>query len=284
MVRFEQDCRDHIKQKKELAQLDDQYVLHVMADIPAPDFSKYSSFTQALRSKKVKEYIRTVRAKLRTVYGLFVTEPVTPNEVSTKDFSDEFVHELLQRHRSTAERVPYYQQFYRNICDVLEKHAVVSYRLLDIACGYNPFALQYFTCAPKEYVAVDLSSNEMSVIDTFFKTKNMMGTAFGSDVLSDDFMNYLEKEVFDVVFLLKALDSFETVKRHSSKKLLVTIQAKLLIVSFPLVSIGGGASISQDRRGWFERFCEKEGWEFSTFALPNELVYIVIKGGSSKKV
>ena len=278
MVGFKDACVQHIKQKKELSQLDDSYVRKAMDEVPAPNFAKYSSFQQALRSKKVKEYVRTVRAKLRSVYGLFVTEPVSGAEAEKKEFTQDFLQELLQRHRSTAERVPYYSQFYTKVCQALQEYGIVSYRLLDLACGYNPFALTYSKCPPDEYVAVDLSSSEMNAVNLFFKRKGYGGLAFACDVLSSDFLSYLEEETFDVVFLLKALDSFETVKRHSSKKLLAALRAKVLVVSFPLLSIGGHTSISQVRRGWFERFCEKEGWQLSSFTLPNELVYIVFKG------
>jgi hypothetical protein len=106
---------------------------------------------------------------------------------------------------------------------------------------------------------------------------NISGKAFGVDVLSDAFLSYLEKECFDVVFFLKALDSFETVRRHSSKKLLSVVQAPFIVVSFPLVSIGGKSSIQSSKRVWLERFCEKEGWEFTTFSLPNELFYCIQK-------
>jgi hypothetical protein len=95
------------------------------------------------------------------------------------------------------------------------------------------------------------------------------------DVLSDKFSSWVSDKYFDLVFFFKALDSFEQVKRHSSKKLLAKFNASFFVVSFSLVSIGGNVSIDSSKRIWFERFCEANGWQINTLQVPNEIFYLV---------
>jgi 16S rRNA (guanine(1405)-N(7))-methyltransferase len=282
-MRFEKEFITLIKQKKELSFLDDAFILEYLEKTllshKIPDLSIYSSFEQALRNKKIKSLLSEVRKQLREVYGLFLINPITANQIAQiRSVSDPLLQKILQQHRSTEERVPYYTTLYlRLFDDLFEKGLPKDFRLLDVACGYNPFAYQFLPTPPNEYVAVDLSSSELACVQQFFSQAGIVGTAFGADALSATFADFLAEQKFDVVFFLKALDSFETVKRHSSKKLLSAVQSPLIVVSFPLVSIGGKSSIQSSKRSWLERFCEKEGWEFTTFSLPNELFYLIQK-------
>lgn len=273
-MKFQDELIAHIKNKPELLKLDNSFVLtHLQKHFATSDLDKYTSFDQALRSKKIKAKVRETRTYLRQVYGLFLNRPVGLDDVGRNTSF------LLELHKSTQERVPYYVQFYQKMFTILKGWGLPEeFTVLDVACGYNPFAVSYMPMVPQRYVACDLSSQEMAVIEQFFKNESLSGEAFGQDVMDASFLRYLADHSFDVVFFFKALDSFERVKRHSSKKLLAAVNAPFIVVSFPLVSIGGGSTIQGSKRVWFENFCQKENWILESFELPNEVVYVVNKG------
>ena len=51
----------------------------------------------------------------------------------------EFCLEILARHDSTRERIPYLSEFYEAILEIAQTPRII----LDLACGLNPFALPF---------------------------------------------------------------------------------------------------------------------------------------------
>lgn len=277
---MEVDFVAHIKKKKELSALDDQYVKDVLNEVLKSNplnLEKYSSFKQAFRSKKVKDVITETRRRLRDVYGLFIRKPLDAFSVNKIDsYEANIIGSLLQAHQSTFERVSYYPSLYSLIFNRLFALGLKKdFVLMDLACGNNPFAYKFLPVKPKEYIALDLSSKDMFFIEEFFLKTSINGQTVAGDLLSKKVLSWLSSQKADVCFLFKALDPLESVERHSSKKLLRSMNVSFFVVSFSLVSVGGNAQISPKKRVWFERFCQKEGWKFETLQVPNELFYIV---------
>jgi len=94
-------------------------------------------------------------------------------------------------------------------------------------------------------------------------------------LLSETAKKWLATQKPTLCFLFKALDSLESVTRHSSKALLASLQADFLVVTFSLVTIGGKKQITMSKRSWFEHFCTAQKWLFERFETPNELIYII---------
>ncbi len=270
---FLQDMLAHIKEKKELSSLDDATILPLIKKhCSSFDFSKYSSFQQALRNKKIKESFRLIRSELRTMYGLFLHRPLHKTDLQKSGDVDSF----LSLHRSTEERLSFYKEFYQKIFEVLDANGLPQeFSVLDIACGYNPLAVVYMPRPPTYYVASDLSSQDMDTIQSFFSSRSLQGKTFAASAISQEFQEEIKDSFFDVVFLFKALDSFESQERHSSKKLLASLSCSFLVVTFPLVSIGGKNAIDISKRSWFEQFCARQNWEFKTLFFSNEVCYII---------
>ncbi len=265
-----------IKQKKELSPLDDSFVKQLLYKYPYVVEEKYSSFEKFKRSKVCKDLISTTRKQLRDVYGLFLDIPLEEKHIER--LSSLETVSLLSFHKSTQERMPYYQSIYELLFDTLFAMGLPKeYVLADIACGYNPLAYQYLPVKPSSYVACDLSSKDMSVLQLFFDKFDLSGRAIAYDVLGTSFYNFIETQKFDLCFLFKALDPLEQVQRNSSKKLLCALNSSFFVVSFSLFSIGGKVPISMSKRSWFEKFCTKQGWEFKTLQIPNEVFYIIKK-------
>ena len=277
---FERELIFFIKQKPELSSLDDSFVRGVLlkhVSLSKIVWSKYSSFEQALRSKSVKHLISVVRRDLRTAYGLYIKQPLKLSLLdSISSLDDKNLFSLLDFHRSTSERLSLYSSIYTLLFDELFSWGLSkNFSLLDLACGYNPLAYHFFPVPPKEYFVSDLSTSDMNFFNSFFEKFGLSAKAFSFDLLSDSFFEWVSDKSFDLVFLFKALDSFEQVERHSSKRLLSSIDSSFFVVSFSLVSIGGRSRIDASKRSWFESFCDRQSWFFKKLTFSNELFYIV---------
>ncbi len=269
-----------IKEKKELASLDDEYVLeHIQKNLTPKIKKKLESakdIEQFARSKEYDELRSAVRKTLRQTYGVFSHEHDNKQELLQKLVNDEqAIRELLNLHQSTQERLPYYTKFYRELFAITGCHP----RILDIGCGLNPISYPFMKCNAR-IACCDVSSADMEFLNTYFETMGIDGFAYSADALDDKKIDdIIEKEKPEMIFLLKVADTLETLKRHSSKKLIARLAEKLsvawIIVSFPLVSLSGGKRIHDNRRSWFENFLTKAEWEVQTIELPNEKVYVI---------
>lgn len=269
-----------IKEKKELSSLDDDYVLeHIEKNLTPKIKKKLESakdIDQFARSKEYDELRSAVRKTLRQTYGVFSHEHDNKQEllqklVNNKD--EQVVRELLNLHQSTQERLPYYTKFYRELFAITGCHP----RILDIGCGLNPVSYPFMKCNAR-IACCDISSNDMEFLNTYFETMGIDGKAYSADALDDEKINAIvEKEKPEMILLLKVADTLETLKRHSSKKLIARLADKVqwIVVSFPLVSLGGGKRIHDNRRSWFENFLAKTEWEVENIELPNEKIYVI---------
>ena len=103
-----------IKQKKELASLDNELVLRHLSPFLHPvDVKKYPTFEKFARSNSCKQLVQQTRKKLREIYGMFITRPLS--SLSPSSFSSSFLNQLLESHQSTAERKDAYPFLYKEL-------------------------------------------------------------------------------------------------------------------------------------------------------------------------
>ncbi len=280
---FEKELVLLIKEKPELSALSFDYICNllyrVLSEKQLGSLNSYPSFKQCRRSATCKKLIPVVRKYLRERYGVFVKQPLSSFKkriTSLSSYEDSSIDFLLQFHQSTKERLDYYPTFFELLFKKLHELGLPqSYTLLDLACGFSPFAYKFIPIKPKKYLAVDLAPKDIEMLNLFFKQTSIPGEAFSFDLLSDSASKWLSNQKVDICFLFKALDSLETVTRHSSKRLLSSLHADFFVVTFSLVTIGGKVPIATQRRSWFENFCNANNWPFESLEIPNELIYIV---------
>jgi hypothetical protein len=276
-----------IKEKKELSSLDNSYVLAHLVDsinqlhLDNSFDESYTSFKQFLRSSICKSIISLTRKKLRTAYGVYIKEPLSSFQktiFSLSSFNDSSISYILQSHQSSKEREGSYKKIYESIFFSLKELGFPQdYSLMDIACGYNPFSYSFLPIKPSSYFAVDLSSKDCELINLFFSKIMISGEAFAFSILSEEFLSWFKDQESTLTFFLKTIDSVEQIKKHYSKTLLCACPSKFMVVSFPLVSIGGKHSLGEGLRTWFTRFCTTQGWVFKHFSLSDEIFYIIKK-------
>ena len=239
--------------------------------------SACKAYDQFRRTKEREELLKRTRAELREVYGAFILEGYKKRAELLEELKREPTREahdrILELHQSTKERLPYYDYVYRKIFETTG----IPRRIVDLACGLNPISYPYISaldCRP-EYLACDISEEDMKFIEEYFKVRNIKGAAVKVDLLKDDISGLTSG--FDVCFLFKALDTLEATKRNISREIMKKASSSYIVVSFATKSIGGKKSIQNERRSWFDKLVKKGGWGCSLFELPNEIFYIIKK-------
>lgn len=273
---------EDILAKKELSNLDKEFVIEkvkiflkkhkrIREKLEQREYSKFK------RSKEYKEIIKAIRAELREVYGVFILKDYHKRdkllEVLRKNPCLENHNRILELHKSSKERIPYYALVYKKIFALTG----MPKRIVDLACGLNPFSYPYLKFKP-EYVACDLAERDLDFIKKYFKIMRIKGMTKRVDLVK----NYQDKlkeiiKKHDVVFLLKTLDSLEAVKGNISEQVLRSVQAKFIVVSFSTRSLGGKKPIRKERRAWFDRLVKKLDYKARIFEIPGEKFYVLTK-------
>lgn len=224
------------------------------------------------KNKYFKEIVKRVRDELRIVYGSFLTNDFNKKEKFLED--KENIENVMAVHKSTKERLEFYDEIYEKIFNWY-----MPKKIADLACGLNP--LSYFKIKDKiddvEYFASDLSTQDMNFLQFFFDEFNINGCAKSYDITTLEILKDKDFQSSDLVFLFKALDSFESVKKNISKELLEGIEAKKIVVSFPTKSLMSKIEFKKERRNWFYNFLNKKNWEYEEFEVDNEMFILISK-------
>jgi len=241
------------------------------------------SFRELSRSAEFAELKKLVRAELRTVYGAFDLDEKRERkellaQLTGNPGNASLILRLLLLHQSSKERAPRYLEVYRRIFAVTN----IPTTILDLGCGANPYSYTFLRCRPR-YVAIDLPSDALADIAEFFRIEGIKGEVIGIDLVKEyEKLTPLSRENnVDVVFLFKVLDSLESVKRNISGKVLDTLVAKWVVVSFPTVSLGGRKHIREGRRAWFERLLAQQDLSYEKFTVGDEVFYVVRKNDTA---
>jgi len=228
------------------------------------------------KNKVFKKIVKEVRKEIGQVYGQFLTSDFKKrkkllDECKTK----EDALKLLKLHKSTRERIDFYDEIFENIFSWYKPKQIA-----DLACGLGPIAYSIIETklnySPK-YFASDLGTKDMNFLNSFFKKFKIDAIAKPYDITN---LSILEEQNFqkaDLVFLFKALDSFEEIKKNISKELLEKIPSKHIVVSFPTKSLVSKKNIKTNKRDWLVNFIEKQNWKLEQFKIDNELFFLINK-------
>jgi len=272
-----------ILDKKDLKSLDRDFILKVIGDESQRNKALFSRLEEKgfnPRSKEFGEFKKIVRKKLRSVYGMFARETLSPEKrqrlleslrkaVKHNDSqeSDRIVAEILQSHLSTSERCPYYDVIYPEIFRITGQPK----KIIDLGCGLNPLSYEFLKIKPY-YVASDIGKKDMEFIGEFFKIMGIKGETIQSDLTNPDSTLMDKANDADICLLLKLVDTLEDLKRDSAKKLIANLSTKNIVLSVPKATISGKKPI-RSNRNWLQKVIEnkeKQGWRRHDFETSNE--------------
>ncbi len=250
-----------IKEKPSLHNLSNEFIKkHIDSYLTSyhPDLTK--------KAEKTK-LIKYVRRKINIAFGMFQTKkinklPVLLEQLKHNPNSLELHNQILATNKSTLERLPFYSEIYKKI---LNKEKSI----LDIGCGLNPFSYPYMN-KKITYYAYDLYTQP---IQEYFNIKKIKGEA--KDIDLGDQKNYTFPKT-DICFLFKVLDSLEKKVHKKAERLIKSIPAKKIVVSFPLKTLKNKVMTTQERN-WLKRMTERLNYSLDHFKTENEIFYIIRK-------
>jgi 16S rRNA (guanine(1405)-N(7))-methyltransferase len=238
------------------------------------------SLVEALAARELssgtrpKDATKAVKNKLHQVAGAYQVEPLHGRHwlAAVRSALAEgadvrpLCRELMARHASTRERLPILDNFYTEVLGGLPP--ITS--LLDVACGLNPLALPWMPLAPDAaYWACDIYADQVALLNGWFAAAGQEGEAFLCDLTTGS-----PAHKADVALVLKAIPCLQQIDRTIGLRLLDTIDAPVLVVSYPVHSLGGRKHGMQEQYAdQFGRLVAGRNWQIDTFYFATELVF-----------
>ena len=180
--------------------------------------------------------------------------------------------DLLARHASTRERLPFLDRFYTVIWDAI---GVAPASLLDLGCGLAPLALPWMQLpASATYHAIDADSRAIRLVDAFLSLVGRPHVAEARDLAGE-----VDLPAVDVALLLKLVPILDRQDPAASVRLLRSLAVRHMVVSFPIRSLGGrGRGMETTYRRRLEallRDLDPRVRRVTEASVPNELVVVL---------
>ena len=222
-----------------------------------------------------KQAVKAAKRKLHQIHGCYFDTACRRTLTRRIEHlcSAEAEHELksicrdiLSLHQSTRERLPILDSAFRTVLGDVSGVGSV----LDIACGLNPFAIPWMKLpADTRYTAVDMDTDLIASINRFLGAVRRPQTALCRDVMDPG------KYSTDIALILKALPCFEQQEKGAALRLLSSIEARRIIISFPARSVSGREEGMRIHYGTFvDRLADHLGVSYRRFDFATETFYV----------
>jgi 16S rRNA (guanine(1405)-N(7))-methyltransferase len=227
-----------------------------------------------------KPAVKYVRNKLHQVGSAYFKQKIDftatkgalaqlPQDSCSDDVKN-FCRKLMQKHTSTAERLPILTDFYQTC---LASIAPIT-SIIDLACGLNPLAVPWMPLADEvQYFACDIYCDMLDMIDAFFRHISLGGQADPCDLVSK-----IPSTKTQLAFLLKSIPCLEQLDKSIARHLLENIPSDHILVSFPVHSLGGRhKGMKSFYRDHFNDLIAGNAWHVQEFNFATELAFLVSK-------
>jgi hypothetical protein len=265
---------EEVRKKREFSRLPDSVVLRAL--------------------EKSSGDVKLAREWLRKYFGVFLTNRVLRGR------------DLLGSHFSSRKRN--YEEFYGGIFEAINNVKVEGcnsvpsktkgsstlasllvsdgsleskkFSILDLGCGVNGFSFEELVnvLGSVRYIGVEAAGQLVDFMNEFFEEKKFDGKAVKGDLMDLDFVKeVLDEEKFDVCFLFQVVDALESVEKDYSKRLVSLIMESvgLLVISLPVVSLGGRKRIGEEKRMWLVDWLGAEFEIIKDFEMFGERVLVI---------
>ena len=178
--------------------------------------------------------------------------------------------EIMSYHYSTGERLNILNQFYAQIFSLVPP--VQS--IMDVACGFHPLSIPWMPISEKvRYYAYDVYKDMISFLNEFMAIDNAQGYAEVRDVIQ-----HAPEINTDLAFILNTIPCLEQIEKSAGLKILESINANFLAVSFPAKTLGGREKnmLKYDEARFNELTREKD-WIIQRLEFRSELVFVIKK-------
>ena len=244
------------------------------------DFIRFIGIQELTRQSNLKQAIKSTKNKLHQVggayqrstprYSLWLDELKHAKRSANKEHFLDTCKWIMGHHSSTRERLPILEQFYSAILANLPPINSV----IDVGCGLHPLAIPWMPLSEHTlYYTYDIYEDMIGFLNDCMTLMPVQG--YGK---TDDVIHNCPTQKVDLAFILKTIPCLEQVDKTAGLRLLETINADHLVVSFPARSLGGknkGMTANYESR--FYKLVEHKPWSIERFEFPGELVFLVSK-------
>ena len=245
-----------------------------------------------------KDVVKAVKKELHIIHESFLSEScLTKAESLIDNYKGEnvntdrdFAVQLMALHASTRERLPEADEIYALLGEYIRAEDCV----IDIGCGFNPFALPFYSVFPKKYYAFDICLNAKRLLEKYFMLINRScETDYSAEIFDAAAQMPL---VFsqgqtalsagtgengkNTLFMFKLMPLLERQKKGHGFRIMENPSFKKIIVSFPTKSAGGREKgMEAFYSSFFESKLPTELVIAEKAVFKNEMFYIVTRGG-----
>jgi 16S rRNA (guanine(1405)-N(7))-methyltransferase len=234
------------------------------------------------KGRRLKEAVKETRSRLHQVGGAYQEDPIDypawtaeldrlPSDLHDPEVQS-FCKRMLAQHASTRERLPAVEHFF---VDALASIVPVG-SILDVACGLNFLALPWIPLAPGgQYTGWDIYTDLVEFGNRFLAHFQISG---GMNVCNVAGGALLPHAQVDLALVLKTIPCLEQLDKSIGPRLLESLPARSLLVSFPSRSLGGRSKgMAQNYEAHFMQLAAGKAWEIRKFEFTGEVAFLVRK-------
>lgn len=230
-----------------------------------------------VRHAKPRDAVKAAKRKLHQVFGAYLDPGAVAmaerrvdelGEAPDARALQQAARDILRHHASSRERLDGLEAFY----DALWQSTGAPSHVLDVACGFSPFALPFMELpADCRYDAIDIDIRLMAVADRFRALTGQPGRIRAGDALADPPIGAV-----DVVLALKTLPCLDQQETGASARLLGQLQARVIVVSYPVRSLGGrDKGMAATYRKSFLNLAKQLDRQVDELDVADELVFLL---------
>jgi 16S rRNA (guanine(1405)-N(7))-methyltransferase len=246
----------------------------------SPDLVRRVGAAELGKRPRLKEAIKATKNKLHQIGGAYFTASIDYEAALARieeakrrgaEAQREALVEVMRLHTSTRERLPVLDTFYASTLAGLPPIGSV----LDLACGLNPLAWPWMPFGPDTtYTAVDIYADMMAFLGQFMALAGIRGAARVGDIGGSAAF-----DAVDLVLLLKTLPVLAQVDKTAVPRLLDSLPARYLLISFPAKSLGGRSKgMVENYEAQFNQWSEGRNWQVRRFEFATELAFLIVNG------
>ena len=228
-----------------------------------------------------KKLRKAVRRKLHNIVAPYLGEPDYQNLMSDLEEIEDtdpgsleirnFCLNVLAEHASTAERIPFMDDFYSRIFAITGKPHI----LLDLACGLHPLAFPWMDLpVTVQYHGYDIIQPRVDFINTFFKKIGLSPLAENRDILARP-----PEIQADLCLFFKEAHRFEKRAPGTNQAFWASLKTHWLAVSLPTQNLSGTHSLIEQHRKLVSENLPEGGNRMQELLFPNEIVFLIENPG-----
>jgi len=234
---------------------------------------------ELVKRANLKEAVKATRSALHQAVGAYrerfdvrkiQRELDELGEGADEDSMKNFCLRAMRFHASTQERLAVLEIFFHQ---TLQGIAPVR-SVLDLACGLNPLALPWMPLAENApYHCYDVDEDLIRLDRSFLMLQARSGQAGLCDLTTG-----IPRQKVHLAMLLKTIPVLDQQDKEASQRLLDSLQAEHILITFPARSLGGHAKgMPATYEARMLQLVEGRAWRLQKFIFPLELVFLLTK-------